>query len=222
MNGIVMPDGTKPMSRPALSAAQTSELLKNRTPENETKAFLGNLGLVLMLLPRFSGNDESKEDLFQTGCLGLILAVRGFCPEKGMAFSTYAVPVIHGNILRYLATSRLIHVPREKFINQAKNKDPLVKNAQYVQSLDVPVSPENDAAYTDQIADEKDLIMDFITKADLHAAVEKLEEKDRQLLFCRYQMELSQEKTGQVLGMNQRSVSRREKRLLKALRAKLA
>lgn len=62
----------------------------------------GNLRLVLSVIKRFSGNHENVDDLFQIGCIGLIKSIDNFDPTIGVKFSTYAVPMIIGEIRRYL------------------------------------------------------------------------------------------------------------------------
>ena len=80
-----------------------------------------HLGLVRKVVRRFTGRAD-PEDLFQVGCLGLVKASRRFEPERGVAFSTYAVPLIIGEIRRYLRDNRIIHVSRgaQDLVNQAR------------------------------------------------------------------------------------------------------
>lgn len=82
------------------------KLLFERIKKGDTKAretyIQGNLRLVLSVIRRFSGNNENLDDLFQIGCIGLIKSIDNFDPEIGVKFSTYAVPMIIGEIRRYL------------------------------------------------------------------------------------------------------------------------
>ncbi len=72
----------------------------------------GNLRLVLSIIQRFSGNNENVDDLFQIGCIGLMKAIDNFDVTQGVKFSTYAVPMIIGEIRRYLRDNNAIRVSR--------------------------------------------------------------------------------------------------------------
>ena len=72
----------------------------------------GNLRLVLSVIKRFSGNHENVDDLFQIGCIGLIKSIDNFDPTIGVKFSTYAVPMILGEVRRYLRDNNSIRVSR--------------------------------------------------------------------------------------------------------------
>ena len=74
----------------------------------------GNLRLVLSVIKRFSGNHENVDDLFQIGCIGLIKSIDNFNPALGVKFSTYAVPMIIGEIRRYLRDNSMIRVSRSQ------------------------------------------------------------------------------------------------------------
>ena len=103
---------------PVLSSSEKKELLK-RTKQGDTdareKLIDGNLRLVLSIIQRFAGRGgrrENLDDLFQVGCIGLIKAVDGFDTDKMVEFSTYAVPMIIGEIRRYLRDNNSIRVSR--------------------------------------------------------------------------------------------------------------
>ena len=72
----------------------------------------GNLRLVLSVIQRFSGSGENPDDLFQVGCIGLLKAIENFDPDLGVRFSTYGVPMISGEIRRYLRDNSAIRVSR--------------------------------------------------------------------------------------------------------------
>ena len=72
----------------------------------------GNLRLVLSVIQRFEKRGESPDDLFQVGCIGLMKAIRNFDPTKGVRFSTYGVPMIAGEVRRYLRDNSAIRVSR--------------------------------------------------------------------------------------------------------------
>ena len=90
--------------------------LMKRVREGDEEArqemITGNLRLVLSIVQRFSGRKENPDDLFQVGCIGLIKAVDHFDIEKEVMFSTYAVPMIIGEVRRYLRDSASVRISR--------------------------------------------------------------------------------------------------------------
>jgi RNA polymerase sporulation-specific sigma factor len=72
----------------------------------------GNLRLVLSVIKRFSGQNENVDDLFQIGCIGLMKSIDNFDPTMGVKFSTYAVPMIVGEVRRYLRDNSSYRIPR--------------------------------------------------------------------------------------------------------------
>ncbi len=98
-----------------LTAAETDALLRRSSKgdrEAREKLISGNLRLVLSVIQRFSGRGESMDDLFQVGCIGLIKSIDNFNVELNVRFSTYAVPMIIGEIRRYLRDNSTIRVSR--------------------------------------------------------------------------------------------------------------
>ena len=88
------------------------EKVKAGDKETRDKFIQGNLRLVLSVIQRFSNRGENPDDLFQVGCIGLIKALDNFDTSHGVKFSTYAVPMIIGEILRYLRDNNSIRVSR--------------------------------------------------------------------------------------------------------------
>ncbi len=100
---------------PILSEEEKSDLLekvKNGDKEARQKFIYGNLRLVLSVIRRFNNRGENVDDLFQIGCIGLIKAVENFDVSHNVKFSTYAVPMIIGEIRRYLRDNNSIRVSR--------------------------------------------------------------------------------------------------------------
>ena len=87
-----------------------------RIQEGDTQArqemICGNLRLVLSIIQRFSGRRENMDDLFQVGCIGLVKAVDHFDPSREVMFSTYAVPMILGEVRRFLRDSATVRISR--------------------------------------------------------------------------------------------------------------
>ena len=92
------------------------DALLHRAKEGDAKAkellIEGNLRLVLSVIQRFASRGENPDDLFQVGCIGLIKAINNFDPTKNVKFSTYGVPMIAGEIRRYLRDNATIRVSR--------------------------------------------------------------------------------------------------------------
>ena len=98
-----------------LTDEEKTELLKKaRAGDEQAREELinGNLRLVLSIIQRFSGRKENADDLFQVGCIGLVKAVDHFNTELDVKFSTYAVPMIIGEIRRYLRDNNSIRISR--------------------------------------------------------------------------------------------------------------
>ena len=131
--------GVNTSKLPVLSAEEKEELferLKQGDEEAKAKYIYGNLRLVLSVIQRFN---KSIDDIFQVGCIGLIKAINNFDTSRGVKFSTYAVPMIIGEVRRYLRDYNPIRVSRsardiaykalqakERLINE-KNKEPTVE-----------------------------------------------------------------------------------------------
>ena len=115
MLGKVEICGVNTTKLPTLTAAETDALLhraKDGDAAAREKLVEGNLRLVLSVIQRFSGRGENADDLFQVGCVGLIKAIDNFDVSQNVRFSTYGVPMIIGEIRRYLRDNSAIRVSR--------------------------------------------------------------------------------------------------------------
>ena len=115
MRGKVEICGVNTAKLPTLKPEETKRLLERaRAGDREAREQLisGNLRLVLSVIQRFSGRGENMDDLFQVGCIGLIKAIDNFDPAHGVYFSTYGVPLISGEVRRYLRDRSPLRVPR--------------------------------------------------------------------------------------------------------------
>ncbi len=107
--------GVNTRQLPILSGEEKVELMKKIKQGDyvaRAKFINGNLRLVLSIVQRFSGRGDSADDLFQVGCIGLIKAIENFDVTQNVQFSTYAVPMIIGEIKRYLRDNNAIRVSR--------------------------------------------------------------------------------------------------------------
>ena len=107
--------GVNTAKLPILNDKQKRELfvqIKKGNEEAREEYIKGNLRLVLSVIKRFASSNENADDLFQIGCVGLMKAVDNFDPDREVKFSTYAVPMIIGEIRRYLRDNNSIRVSR--------------------------------------------------------------------------------------------------------------
>ena len=207
-----------------------------------------NLGLVHSICKRFCGRGIEYDDLYQAGCIGLIKATDAFEEERGYCFSTYAVPVIMGEVRRLfrdggaVKVSRSvkelsIHINREKAnLEQKLNREPTV--SELATALKVSCEEITEAICATQptvslTCDGDDGIYEtdlptvstedeISDRLDLDEAMQKLEDKDKEIVVCRYYKYMTQSKTAEYLNMTQVQVSRAEKRILKQLRGILS
>lgn len=206
-----------------------------------------NLGLVHASARRFMGRGIEYDDLYQAGCMGLVKAVMGFDTERGVQFSTYAVPVIMGEMRRLFRDDGPVKVSRtlkEQSLKAARARDKLratlgrepticelskeigIDPAETAQALEAAVTPlsltmgeEGEDAQADiPVESEEESVVDRLT---LKEALGHLSASDRQLIILRYFQNKTQAQTAQYLDMTQVQVSRREKKVLAALKTKL-
>ncbi len=115
MQGKVEICGVNTARLKTLTAAQMEGLLKKASQGDDDarqQLIEGNLRLVLSVIQRFEKRGESPDDLFQVGCIGLMKAIANFDPDKQVRFSTYGVPMIAGEVRRYLRDNSAIRVSR--------------------------------------------------------------------------------------------------------------
>ena len=150
-NNKVIICGVDTSTLPVLKEKRKEELLKlakNGDKNARTELINGNLRLVLSVVQRFAGRGENPDDLFQVGCIGLIKSIDNFDVSQNVRFSTYAVPMIIGEIRRYLRDNNSIRVSRsikdtayramqakEKLMNETQ-KEPTISEIAAV--LDLP------------------------------------------------------------------------------------
>lgn len=210
-----------------------------------------NRPLVLSISSRFSGRGQDPEELYDVGVIGLVKAINSFDLTRGCAFSTYAVPLIFGEIRRFLRDDGMIKVSREqkrlaaelsrererrKGLGEEPSVSVLaeavgvsVQDASAALSAASPVrsledqygSPDDGLRIADQIFDEDEESRTFEHLA-LRMAIERLDEHSRRLITLRYFRDFSQVETARILGISQVKVSREEKRIMERLRALLS
>ncbi len=215
---------------------------------DQNKAVRENVGLVHACARRFKGRGIEYDDLFQAGCLGLVKAASHFDESRGVRFSTYAVPVILGEIKRLFRDGGTVTVGRSlkelsmratrasSEFTQREGRPPTVgeiagllgvEPEQAAEALGAARAPlsltmdeEDGAGQTDiGVEPEDDRIAEILS---LRQVVTELEPRDRKIIFFRYFKSRTQSETASALGMTQVQVSRREKKILSELRRKLS
>lgn len=156
--------GVNTSKLPILSNEEKNELLlkiKNGDEESRNIFIKGNLRLVLSVIQKFMGRGESADDLFQIGCIGLIKSIDNFDLSQGVQFSTYAVPMIIGEVRRFLRDNNSIRISRsvkdlaykviqykDKFIKE-KGREPTIEEI----AKELDTTKENISMSLDAILD---------------------------------------------------------------------
>ena len=236
---------------PVLTSSEKRELLKKAAEgdaDAREKLIDGNLRLVLSLVGRFSGRGENPDDLFQVGCIGLIKAVDNFNTDLDVEFSTYAVPMILGEIRRYLRDNNAIRVSRsvrdlayralaarEKLsvdgeptleaVAAAVGEDPaevgaaLEAIAEPVSLFDTVYSDGGDSlCVMDQIRDKDADDELWLEDIALRDAISHLTERERNVIAGRYYAGKTQMEIADEIGISQAQVSRIEKGAIERIR----
>ena len=209
-----------------------------------------NAPLVYKIAQRFSERGELS-DLIECGNLGLVKAMKSFDPERGCAFSTYAVPLIMGEMRRFLRDDGIIKVSREEkrlsaMLNRereqrmARGEDTSleaiasavgvsVQDAASALFATVPPRSLDERAYDD---DDSDTLGSIITDEDsesaafdrlaLRTAIDALPDTWRRIVILRYFRDLSQQQVARILGITQVKVSREEKKIMVELKKALS
>lgn len=210
-----------------------------------------NAPLVYSIAGRFSGRGADMSDLVESGNIGLVKAMKTFDFSHGCVFSTYAVPLIFGEIRRFLRDDGIIKVSREekrlsallcaereRRLSAGEDADISsvagavgisVQDAASALFASSPVRSLEEAAYDDEdsatlgstLCDEDEEIRQFDRFA-LRMAIEKLTEEHRKLIILRYFRDMSQAETARILGVTQVKVSREEKKIMDILRRELS
>ena len=206
-----------------------------------------NIGLVHACAKRFKGRGIEYDDLFQAGCLGLVKAVDHFDESRGLKFSTYAVPVILGEMRRLFRYGGALKVGRslkELSIRASRKaadfaekegRSPTVgelakllgvEPAEAAQALGAAQMPLSLTASEEEGGGQIDVSIDgedekIAELLSLKQVVKELPQRDQNIIYFRYYKHRTQTETAQALGMTQVQVSRREKVILQELRRKL-
>ncbi len=214
---------------------------------NRAEFIENNLGLVYACANRFRNRGIEFDDLYSAGCIGLIKATDNFDENRGVCFSTYAVPVILGEIKKLFRDSSAVKVSRsikelslkihrtirefqlvngyEPSVNQLAemlDTDP----QQIVYALNATVMPtsltadsENEEKQFDiPISSHEEKITEILA---LRQIIGQLDSTEKEILRLRFFQNKTQSETGQLLSMSQVQISRKEKKILEKLRKNL-
>ena len=209
-----------------------------------------NKPLIIKIASKFSGRGVDFDELCELGNIGLVKAINSFDFERGCVFSTYAVPLIFGEMRRFLRDDGIIKVSREQkklsaLLNaererrlsdgedtsiasiakavgvSAEDASVAMFSSSPVRSLSENAYDEDDSAsIAELIFDEDEEKRTFETLA-LKLAIEKLSDRSRQIITLRYFRDYSQVEVARILGLSQVKVSREEKKILAQLKKEL-
>ncbi len=212
--------------------------------DNRDNFINSNMGLVHSCCKKFKGRGIEYDDLFQAGCIGLIKAADGFDEGRGLCFSTYAVPVILGEIKRMFRDGGSIKVSRtlrelatkikyeqEKSLKQhgkdltcaelaailSVTPEEIAESLNATQPTVSLTYESEDGTYEVDLAvsNNGDMLTDKLMLAEV---IKRLPQKEQSLLRMRYFESKTQNETAKALSMTQVQVSRAEKKILKSLR----
>ena len=207
-----------------------------------------NLGLVHSCAGRFKGRGIEYDDLYSAGCMGLVKAYDGFDEERGVCFSTYAVPVILGEIKKLFRDGGTVKVSRslkelglkinevrDRYMKQEGGEPTIgylaeqlgttpekialaIKAGQPALSLTPAGDEEKGSEWDIPVESPEEELADRIGLAEV---LNTLNEEDRRLIRLRFYGEKTQSETARLLNTTQVQISRRERKLLKELRRRL-
>lgn len=199
---------------PPLSKQEEAEVfagLMENDPQARDKLIVHNLRLVVYIAKKFESTGIGIEDLVSIGTIGLIKAVKTFCPTKNIKFATYASRCIENEILMFLRKS-------SQYRNDLSIDEPL--NIDY---------DGNELLLSDILGTEDDIVNKGIEneaeREILRDAVSELCDREREIMEMRFGLingkELTQKEVADQIGISQSYISRLEKKIIKKLRVKL-
>lgn len=216
--------------------------------KDRSKLIEENTGLVHACARRFMGRGAEYDDLYSCGCVGLVKAADNFDESLGFRFSTYAVPVILGEIKRYFRDGGSLKMSRrlkelslkaQKFCMQYEQEFGFSPNvSQVAEVLEISMSEASQVmcasalplslSYYDSEEEGRELQIAVESEEEhltermtLYSVLETLSTQDRELINLRYFKSKTQSDTALMLGMTQVQVSRREKKILAVLRERM-
>ncbi len=236
-----------------IDAEKTKELiLQSQSGDIDAKEILlkENIPLIKSIVKRYKGKNIEYDDLMQLGSLGLIKAINNFNPDFGVRLSTYAVPMITGEIKRFIRDDGAIKVSRAlktmsykigQFVEeyqQVNAKEPEISviakkfdidEQEVVYILDsskMPVSiyeksdDDSGKSLIDRLSDSSNE-QDMLDKLTLKDCIQKLPQREKMLIILRYYKDKTQSEIAKILGVSQVQVSRLESKIINKLKNEL-
>lgn len=227
---------------------QYIELAQKGDSEAQEKLIKTNYPLAVSIAKKFIGRGCELEDLIQLALFGMLKAIRSFDPERGCTFSTYAVPLIIGEIRKFLRDDGLIKVSRENKKNSAHiarlkdeftrehGREPRTDELCFLSGLDreavmtaldclrpvasisEPLTDEVGFTVESIMGDGGKTIENAFDRIALFDALSRLPEDWKKIILLRYFRDMSQQQTAAALGLSQVKVSREEKKIIAKLR----
>ncbi len=213
------------------------------------RLLIDNSALIWSVARRYYGRGVDPEDLYQLGCLGFLKAVRGFDPDYGTQFSTYAVPKIAGEIRRFLRDDGMVKVSRgmkersaalrqaRQQLSQQLGREPTLSELSAATGLEAEdIAAADTAALSvaslqsesgedgftlESVLGTGGMEEEVVERLTLRWAIDALPQRERQVIFLRFYKGLTQDRAARVLGVSQVQVSRIERRAISRLREAL-
>ena len=227
------------------------KLAKSGDERAKERIFINNIPLIKSIIRRFYNKGVEYDDLYQIGCIGFLKAINNFDESFGVKFSTYTVPMVIGEIKRYMRDNGAIKVSRtlkilankiNNFINEYMVENNVSPPIERIAEI-FKISPEEVVIAMDSIKmplsifdkykDEEDgqEIIEKISypdneetvldKIELSHVIEGLEEREKKIIILRYFRDKTQSEIAEALGVSQVQVSRLENKILDKLRLKI-
>ena len=254
MQGKVEICGVNTSRLKVLKSDETRALLiKSHEGDKEAREKLisGNLRLVLSVIQRFGNRGENPDDLFQVGCIGLMKAIDHFDVSQGVQFSTYGVPMIIGEVRRFLRDNNSVRVSRsmrdtaykaiqcKEKITAEKGREPTIeeisksldmKREDVVVALEAIVEPVS--LYEPVFSDGGDTIYimdqvgdgndgDWLEEIAIKQAIHNLSDREKNILSMRFLDGKTQMEVANEIGISQAQVSRLEKGALEKIKKEI-
>ena len=219
--------------------------------EAKSKLIEANSPLIKSVIKRFKDKGIEYDDLYQIGCIGFLKAIKNFNPDFNVKFSTYVVPMVIGEIKRFMRDDGMVKVSRalkslnlqinrfiEKFCQVEQRKPTIEELAKHFQveeqdiimamdsakmpvSIYTPLDDDESSSLLDRIEPQEDFNEKMVDDIALKEVVKKLDERERKIILLRYYFDKTQSEIAKELNISQVQVSRLENKILDNLRNKL-
>lgn len=234
-----------------LSLEETSVLLekaKQGDLSSKEKLLEENSPLIKSIVKRYKNKGIEYEDLYQLGSMGFVKAINNFCPEFNVKFSTYAVPMIAGEIKRFLRDDGNIKVSRsikrnailiKRYIQECLATDGVeptieqiakhfnMEEQDVILSLDANVNPlsiddklDDEVNLADKIASDFSLEK-LINKLAIRDMIKKLDAREKQIIIMRYYLDKTQGEIAKIMNVSQVQISRIENKILNSFKSNI-